>query len=196
MDTFDWEKRIKEWSRRRIELLAEEEQAKLLPEVLEKCYLGYPGATEEILATAEARLGVTFPPSYREFLKVSNGLRSTPSCGIEFYSTEEVDWYAPINQDFIDELIETWQDPVIDEDYFVYGDEQCDLNFRPEYLQTALEISNENLGFIFLLNPQIVTSDGEWEAWFCSFSSLFGISRYRSFREMMEQVLSELGLLG
>jgi hypothetical protein len=32
--------------------------------------------------------------------------------------------------------------------YFVYGEEQCDLNFRPEYLQTALEISGEDESLI------------------------------------------------
>lgn len=191
MKTFDWENRIREWSRKRIELLTEEKKLKLPPEVLEEGYLGYPGATEEKIASAEACLGVTFPPSYREFLTVSNGLRSTSEYGIQFDSTEEVDWYAPGNQDFIDELIETWQTPVTDEEYFVYGDSQSEFSFRPEYLQTALEISSEDMGFIYLINPQIVTFDGEWEAWFCSFSTTFGIYRYRSFREMMEEVLSD-----
>ncbi len=191
MKTFDWKNHIREWSRKRIELLTESEKLELPPKVLEEWYLGYPGATEEEITSAEACLGVNFPPSYREFLTVSNGLRSTSKYGIEFYCAEKVDWYAPGNQDFIDELTETWQIPVTDEEYFVYGDEQSDSAFRPEYLQTALEISSKDMGFIFLLNPQIVTSDGEWEAWFCSFSTTFGIHRYRSFREMMEQVLGD-----
>jgi len=36
-------------------------------------WLGFPGATEAETAAAEAHLGVTLPPSYRAFLRVSNG---------------------------------------------------------------------------------------------------------------------------
>ncbi|WP_198525107.1 SMI1/KNR4 family protein [Kamptonema formosum] len=180
-----------EWSRKRIETLNDRQKSELFSEVRESGYLGYPEATEEQIASAEARLGVILPPSYREFLKASNGLRSISKYGIEFYSTEDLDWYANGNEDWINEVLEILQDPVADEEYFVYGEGQNNLSFRPEYLQTALEISSLDMGFIFLLNPQIVTVCGEWEAWFCSFNSSFGISRYRSFREMMEIVLKD-----
>jgi len=35
---------------------------------------------------------------------------------------------------------------------------------RPEYLRTALEISTDkpDIESIYLLNPRIVSSDGEW----------------------------------
>ncbi|BAZ08415.1 hypothetical protein NIES4071_02200 [Calothrix sp. NIES-4071] len=196
METFNWENRIREWSLLRIELLEDYEKEELPPEVFESGYLGYPGATEEQITATEARLGVTFPPSYREFLKVSNGLRSTSEYGLEFCGTEDIVWYAPDHQDWVDELIETWNQPVTDEKYFVYGDEQSCYTFRPEYLQTALEISSEDMGYIFLLNPQIIVIDNEWEAWFCSFSSSFSIYRYRSFGEMMEEILSDPEFLG
>ncbi len=38
---------------------------------------------------------------------------------------------------------------------------------------------------IYLLNPQVVTEEGEWEAWFFA-NWLPGAARYRSFQEMME----------
>ena len=69
MEYFDWEKRIKKWSRQRIELLEDYEKEKLPPEVFAEGYLGYSGATEEEIVATEARLGVTFPTSYREFFK-------------------------------------------------------------------------------------------------------------------------------
>jgi cell wall assembly regulator SMI1 len=72
MNSCDWESRIREWSRKRIEALTERKKAELPLEVLESLYLGFPGATEEQIADAENHLGVTFPPSYRQFLKVSN----------------------------------------------------------------------------------------------------------------------------
>lgn len=157
--------------------------------MLKSNYLGYPSAKEEEIEAVEARLGVTFPHSYREFLKVSNGLL-TSGQGLKFYSVDEIEWYAWDNEGFIDESIETWE-PVTDEEYFVYGTEQCDLIWRPQYLQTAIEISNPDNGYIFLLNPQVSVLDNEWEAWFCSFSTAWGISRYRSFQEMMENILSD-----
>ncbi|MEQ8226028.1 MAG: hypothetical protein ABRQ37_27190, partial [Candidatus Eremiobacterota bacterium] len=46
-------------------------------------------------------------------------------------------------------------------------------------------ISEEVDSAIYLLNPHVVTSDGEWEAWFFGYT-LPGAIRYRSFREMME----------
>jgi hypothetical protein len=62
MDTFDWKSRIREWSRKRIELLTEREKAQLPLDILESGYLGHPGVTEEQIAVVEARLGLTFPP--------------------------------------------------------------------------------------------------------------------------------------
>ena len=93
MKAFDWESRIREWSRQQIEALEKYEQEELSPEVIESGFLGYPGATEEQISAAEARLGVTFPTSYREFIKASNGLYSTSEYGIKFSSIEENQWY-------------------------------------------------------------------------------------------------------
>ena len=38
---------------------------------------------------------------------------------------------------------------------------------------------------IYLLNPKVVTPDGEWEAWFFA-NWLPGAARYRSFVELMQ----------
>lgn len=191
METFDWKNHIKEWSRKQIECLSESEKEELPSEILESSYLGCPGATEEQIIAAEARLGVTFPPSYRQFLTISNGLHSPSNYGFDFtfYPTEEIDWYVLTAPEFVDEIREIWLEPATDEEYFVYGEEQCDLNFRPEYLETALQISCEERLAVFLLNPQIISQSGEWEAWYCDFSTNFGVSRYRSFKEMMERTI-------
>lgn len=188
--TFDWTSYIREWSRNRIQRLRDEEKAYLPPEVIESGYLGYPGATQEQIITAEKRLGVTFPPSYRDFLKASNGLRSTRKYGIRFYSTEEVDWFAVRNQAWIDGWMSDIEEipSVPDEEYFVYGPEQDCIYFRAEYMQTALEISSDIDGYIYLLNPQVVTPDGEWEAWDFG-DKLPGAFRHRSFTQMMKSML-------
>ena len=59
------------------------------------------------------------------------------------------------------------------------------MRFRIEYLESAVEVSDIGDSAIFLLNPQVVTPDGEWEAWFFA-NWLPGASRYRSFGELME----------
>ena len=58
------------------------------------------------------------------------------------------------------------------------------LVLRSEYLATALDISEETGNGMYLLNPRIVTPDGEWEAWFWA-AWLPGANRHRSFQEMM-----------
>src|ERR687890_250192 len=67
--------------------------------------LGRPGATAEQIREAEARLGATLPPSYREFLKASNGLLQPYSyvaaCGGDLRPVEDIDWFAVGNSDWI-----------------------------------------------------------------------------------------------
>jgi hypothetical protein len=54
-----------------------------------------------------------------------------------------------------------------------------------KYLQQALEISDRGDSSIYLLNPNIVTADGEWEAWFFG-DWLPGADRYHSFIDLMQ----------
>lgn len=192
MKKINWEDSIKKWSEKRLEISGDEKY-NLPPDILESGYLGYLGATEQEIADVEAYLEITLPPSYREFLKVSNGLRIMLDSDWTFDSVQQIEWFKFIDQITIDALREGYKDDIItDEEYFVYGDKQCPLIFRPEYLQTALAISSEHLGAaIFLLNPKIITSEGEWEAWLFDMSPPAYATRYRSFGEMMEMILSD-----
>jgi hypothetical protein len=183
---FDWHDFLSRWSRGLLE--SGDVLADLPPEVIASQWLGYPGATEDQIAQAEARLGTTLPPSYRAFLKASNGWRYAGILVGRLWSTEEIEWFAVRHQeDWIDPWIEGAGNPppVPDDEYFVYGESQDSANIREEYLQTALEISAERNGGIYLLNPQVVTPEGEWEAWFFA-NWLAGADRYRSFQEMMQ----------
>jgi len=73
--SFDWQRFLMDWSRI---LLQDDNVTKYLsPEVIASGWLGYPGATEGQIAQAEGRLGAILPPSYRAFLKVTNGWRQT-----------------------------------------------------------------------------------------------------------------------
>ncbi|EKU97511.1 hypothetical protein Lepto7375DRAFT_6707 [Leptolyngbya sp. PCC 7375] len=207
MGTFNWESFLRQWSQDVLESMDDAEKSRLCPEIVESGWLGYPGATEAQLLRAEARLRVKLPPSYRAFLKVTNGWRTTPgkidNFNHRFWSTEDIERFAvrhsrwikafatrtdtldiSLEEDF-HEFDDHWQPMgTSDEDYFVYGDEQDPRSIRPRYLKTVIEISDVGFDSIYLLNPQVITPDGEWEAWFFA-EYLPGADRYRSFQAMM-----------
>ncbi|MEB3179705.1 MAG: SMI1/KNR4 family protein [Nostocaceae cyanobacterium] len=197
MSTFNWESFLRRWSQELLESMKDEQQ-QLPPAVIESGWLGYPGATEEQISHAEYRLGRTLPPSYREFLKVTNGWRQTTPFIYKLWSIEEIEWFAIRRREWIDSFVEGFITGYInsenrlsslpaisDAEYFIYGDVQDCSKLRLEYLETALEISDMGDSAIYLLNPQVITPDGEWEAWFFG-NWLPGADRYRSFWEMMQ----------
>ena len=158
----------------------------LSSETIESEWLGYPGATEEQIVAAETRLGIILPLSYRKFLKATNGWPALPGPQ-RLYSTEEINWFCAENQDWIDEwtIARQFLPPVTDEQYLVYG-EDCFWNqpIRTEYMQAALQISDEEDGSVVLLNPQII-HNYEWEAWLL-ISGRAGILRCHSFQEIIQ----------
>lgn len=188
MATFDWRPLLERWSQ---EILRDDPiyRQTLPDDVVSTGWLGYPGATEQEIEEAEARLGTRFPPSYRTFLSVTNGWRRTAHRMERLWSTEELEWFPVRHQEWIDIWIEESEGlPFItDEQYFVYGPRQDSVSMRTEYLPSLLDISplGDYGSAIYLLNPQVVTSEGEWEAWFMA-TWLPGARRFRSFWEMMQ----------
>src|SRR5215467_13009976 len=66
-----WEPPLRTWSQ---EWLTSAEFASTLPEeVISSGWLGCPGASKEPIASAEQRLGQSPPPSFRNFLRVTDG---------------------------------------------------------------------------------------------------------------------------
>lgn len=196
MNSFNWERFLRQWSQDLLESWGNA-SAPLPQEVIDSGWLGYPGVTEEQLAQAEARLQIALPPSYRAFLRVTNGWRQTTPFIDRLWSVEQIEWFSVRHQEWIDTYAYPDQEQaktslpafplpsVSDEAYFVYGTAQdCSL-IRVEYLQTMLEISDRGDASIYLLNPQVIDSTGEWEAWFFG-NWLPGADRYRSFQEMMQ----------
>lgn len=201
LNTFNWQKFLAQWSHDFIAYSRDSGQ--LSNEILESGWLGYPGATDEQIAQAEARLNVSLPLSYREFLKVTNGWRQTTPFIYKILPVEKIDWFINKHYVWIHSFVETQrklqQDIYYDdhqlngfpislyipnEEYFRYGESQDCKQIRYEYLTTALEISDKGESAIYLLNPKVTTSEDEWEAWFFC-DDLPGADRYRSFQEMM-----------
>lgn len=181
MTSFPWKDLLAQWS---VEIIRSGEyKDKLTPEVIGSGWLGYRGAAEDEIAAAEARLGVTFPPSYREFLRVTNGWRMTTGFIERLRPVNEVQCFSAEYLDTVDAWTEAGKgDTVSDEEYLIYGDSAVQP-LRAKYLQTALAVSDYGDG-IYLLNPLTATPEGEWEAWFFA-HWVPGADRYPSFWELM-----------
>jgi SMI1 / KNR4 family (SUKH-1) len=181
MSVFDWTTFLTEWSR---ELLALKDLAAELPhEVVASGWLGYPGAREDQLARAEAHLGRALPPSYRDFLRVTNGWRYKGPFIKKLWSTDEIEWFSVRHQEWIDAYVEAYADGM-------EGESGC----HPAQLYTALEISAVGDAAIYLLNAQTVGADGEWEAWFFADWNPGAIT-YPSFKDLVLAERAKLAAL-
>src|SRR4051812_12614025 len=152
MPTYDWQNWLTRWNRVLLEHLEPEEATQfpyedMTPEIVESGWLGYPHAAEDEIAQLEARLGVSLPPSYRQFLQLANGFRQPGNLVPRLFRCEEVEWYRVRNQDTID----TWFDPL----YFNSKTAPPDAFER--FLPYALEISAREISgsAIYLLNPRV-----------------------------------------
>ncbi|MEU4406410.1 SMI1/KNR4 family protein [Streptosporangium sp. NPDC023963] len=163
----------------------------LSAEVSSQNWLGSPGVAEPEIVRHEQRLGARLPPSYREFLQVTNGWdKDGIACG-QLLPLAEIGWLRDLDP----HLAGMWSSPdekllsVPDEDYFVYGEGQDTVHLRAEYLPDTLQIGEYDDG-TYLLNPHIKTPDGEWEAWYLA-PWLPGAMRFRSFWDLMNGRLRE-----
>jgi len=168
----DWWSFLSQWSR---DLLASEDAAELFsPEVIESGWVGCPPASGEQIEAAEWRLAVYLPPTYREFLKVSNGW---PMVGNPFSGglrpVEEIERFSIRNPEWIEAIKLLPLNPDVEVVYPVGNDA----------FEAAIEIS-ETLEGSLLLNPLVVDADGEMEAWL--FEPEIGVKRYQSFWALMQ----------
>ncbi|MFO0747291.1 MAG: SMI1/KNR4 family protein [Myxococcota bacterium] len=141
------------------------------------------GASEPELAALESRLGLTLPPSYRELLATSNGWPQTTSFIARLFSADEVDRFARLEPEWLAIALELAA-PITEEEQQTYGEDQDTCAFDARHLESAIQISARGDSAVFLLNPRVVSGDGEWEAWFFA-TWLPGARRYRSLWEMM-----------
>lgn len=152
----------------------------------------FPPATEDDIAAAEKRLGVTLPPSYREFLMVSNGCLL--GIGWTLLPVEKIGWMRDMNiyvmcADML-EYIEEGPDPVSDVEYYDYDNlgilQEPFPYYRPQKFLRALSITNprdsvaDQAMAMYPIFSDAHIQDGEWEVF-----SVTG-NRARSFRHMME----------
>ncbi|HTV39420.1 MAG TPA: SMI1/KNR4 family protein [Candidatus Sulfotelmatobacter sp.] len=182
MNESDWKIFLAEYNR---ELLSYEEVVEILPkEIINAGWLRYSGASEDKIEATETRLAIRLPPAYRAFLKASNGWRFSSISISDLWPAQKLTWFREHNQDWIDAYVGSSEElpPLSDKEYFVYGAKQDCVRFRPEYLETALQIAEVRDSAVILLNPKVVTAEGEWETWLFA-NWLPGAVRYRTFAD-------------
>lgn len=157
-------------------------------------WLGEPGATEAEISLAEQRLGVRLPPSYRAFLKETNGFDHIGYFIYRLYNAAEIDWFRVRNQDWIDAYqkgIDKYQggEDISPEEHLANPGDT--VRFRTAYLSSCLQISAEGDSAVVLLNPEVINDEGEWETWFFANWSP-GAERFPSFNDYVESELKTI----
>ena len=153
-------------------------------------WLGEPGASEAEITSAELRLGVQLPPSYRAFLTLSNGFDNVSPFIFRLYSAAEIEWFRVRNQGWID-AYQTGDDFSPEEHL---ANPEDSVRFRSAYLSSCLQISDEGDSAVVLLNPEVVNEEGEWETWFFANWSP-GATRYPSFRSYVDSELDRIKMI-
>jgi cell wall assembly regulator SMI1 len=151
------------------------------------CWLGEAGATETEITLVEQRLERRLPPSYRDFLAMSNGFDEISPFIYRLFSVAEIDWFRVPNQDWID----AYQHGCgISPEEHLKDPKDC-IRFRTSYLSACLQISEEGDSAVVLLNPEVVNDEGEWETWFFANWNP-GATRYASFCAYVESELETI----
>jgi hypothetical protein len=149
---------------------------KLYPGAIELLACGTmlrPGASSVEIQMLEARLGLTLPRGYVEFLRASNGLLLPQYC--KFASTDEIITYEeadPLGADALDDYLEDVEEPR-DEEYKRYGGKQDPLCIRAAYARKSLALNcpvteqsgiGQDFGWVLLVH-EIKFESGEYEVW-------------------------------
>lgn len=184
MKSYDWDGLMTRWSQ---EMLQSQYFADIVqlpdleypdtasPEVITSGWLGYAGASEEQIAAAEKRLGMQLPPDYASFLRATNGWRVLYQFIPGLWSVEKIDWLRTTDAD----LVGIWSAPDM---------KAIDI-YESKHIESTLRISDQEYGGtqILLLNPGVITPDGEWEAWSMAHWHP-GANTYPSFWELMQEL--------
>jgi hypothetical protein len=165
------------------ELMSSELAARVNPAPESPDWLGFDSASEQDLEELENRLGLILPPSYRSFLLMSNGWRRTTFAIDRIRPVGEVYWFRVENERWVDVYSQSGSD-LSDEEYYEYPEGFAD-GHRVEHMRSLVQVSDVDDG-VYLLNPEAVTPDGEWEAWLFA-NWVPGAQRYPSFAHLMLQ---------
>jgi len=188
----EWESFLRELSR--LALAADEQEysgSRIFSDKMHASgYLGQTGASEEQLAAAESRLGAKLPPSYRAFLRVSDGwpMMYTAVLPGRLWAVEELHWirdYDPYEIKIWGESCSPEEDISPEEHLYSREAGAGSTIYREAYVENLLSISDHGDACDLLLSPEVVDEKGEWECWHIA-NWKPGASRERSFEAWMK----------
>lgn len=156
-------------------------------------WLGQACATEDQIRAVEAQLQTTLPPSYRTFLTLTNGWSVLTHFVWRVYPVEEIGWYGPRYPDSLKILRGDFGNNPINIFIKLFGganpvSDPDEDQIPVAHLESALEIAGGSYtdAIEYVLNPQVQTAEGEWEAWIIRWWKPLAMERYESFWELMQ----------
>ncbi|MEE1942914.1 SMI1/KNR4 family protein [Streptomyces sp. TRM 70361] len=178
--TFDWRSFLLGWSGEWADSLPEDETRSEDDEAARRVrWLGFPPASEERIAAVEERLGRRMPPSYREFLKVSDGWRHAGGFVWLLAGTESVRWHG--NESGLADMFEEY----LAEDAGPEERREADLWRRGLQLDVKSDITH------VLMDPEDVDEDGEWAVYTWASWRAAPPERHANFLEFMRDMYRE-----
>ncbi|MFG2884790.1 SMI1/KNR4 family protein [Streptomyces sp. NPDC048297] len=147
-------------------------------------WLGFPPASAERIAAMEERLGQRMPPSYREFLKVSDGWRHAGGFVWLLAGTADARWHD--NESGLADIFEEY----LDEDAGPEARRDVDLWRR------GLQLDVESDVVHVLMDPEDMDEDGEWAVYTWAAWRAAPPERHANFLEFMRDMYREFHSLG
>ncbi|MEU9549845.1 SMI1/KNR4 family protein [Streptomyces werraensis] len=177
---FDWRTFLLRWSGEWADALPDDEVRDADDEAARRSrWLGFPPASEERIAAMEERLGRRMPPSYRSFLRVTDGWRHAGGFVWLLAGTADARWHD--NASGLADLYEE------------YLEEDAEPEERREagVWRRGLQLDVESDATYVLLDPEDVDEDGEWAVWTWASWRADAPERHRDFRAFMEAMFRE-----
>ncbi|MFF0739247.1 SMI1/KNR4 family protein [Streptomyces sp. NPDC004111] len=176
---FDWRSFLRKWSGEWADSLSAEDARAEDEDARQSRWLGFPAASEERITAMEKRLGVRMPPSYREFLKVTDGWQHAGGFVWLLAGTTEAHWHE--NASGLAEITEEY----LDEDSAPEEWEEAELWRR------GLQLDMESDATYVLMDPEDVDEDGEWAVYTWAGWRAAPPERYASFQVFMREMHQE-----
>ncbi|MCB9457585.1 MAG: SMI1/KNR4 family protein [Anaerolineaceae bacterium] len=188
---YDWTTWLKRWNTLLIEKLDPDDYPYYEPGVIQAVrsgWLGSEASSQEQIEELETRLGKVLPPSYRQFLRVSNGFQQPGMLVPRLLSCRDVDWLHVIEKDSFDSWL-TWRAQELSRTE-QRGD---DTRFFLQHIESMVVISEKEVSGSarYLLNAARAGTDGEWEAYHYAHWRP-GAIRFASFWHLMQRELDYL----
>ncbi|MFE1287115.1 SMI1/KNR4 family protein [Streptomyces sp. NPDC058751] len=181
---FDWRSFLLKWSGEWADSLPDDETRSEDEESARQArWLGFPPASEERVAAMEERLGRRMPPSYREFLEVTDGWRHAGGFVWLLAGTQDADWHDDASG--------------LGESFEEHLDEDAGPEERREagIWRRGLQLDVESDATYVLMDPEDVDEDGEWAVYTWASWRAAPPERHASFLEFMREMHREFHCL-